>query len=46
VPRPGDVFPGIFAEKVVFAEIREKTAHNFIFDLEDDGYSEVSGHCI
>jgi hypothetical protein len=41
-----DVFLGRFAEKVVFAEIREKTAHNFIFDFGGGGYSEVSGHSI
>jgi hypothetical protein len=44
--RPEDVFLGIFAENVVFAKKREKTAHKFISVLEWGGYSEASGHCI
>jgi hypothetical protein len=44
--RVKDVFSGKFAEKVVFAKKREKTAHKFISDFECDSYSEVSGHSI
>ena len=41
-----DVIPGKFAEKVVFAKKREKTAHKFISGSAGGGYCESSGHSI